>query len=850
MFNSVVHYLRVVVFSLLLSPYIVKAETGTQDVAERHAGKSPIAEVIREASTAKGEKVEPKNVKIEDTEDDLPENKLSDAVDNPLLKLLNVKLGEQISASQGRSYDIQQDQTKSTGQIKSTTSSDLGNQTKPQTGDSPATKTDDIKGGVDGDGIKDRILQKLDDTGATNTQNTPASSISGKVEESINQPDGDDIANSVNKKLQSLDNLDPNGSANVTGNAVDTSTPDERAIEKRVAERTKSIDTDRRTIEQRVDDSTGAIDADAITKSVENRAQNAESAIGTDESTDTVGKDVASSIDGDEIAKSVSDAAESAADTDAGNQVSVDSPDINEDSTADNVEAQVDSSLAEDQGSSVDAQSIQQRVEDSLSNDPAVDTSSIKDKVLESVSTDQIGKKLNEGVDQSAITDNIESKIDSAKTTIDIALDTAKDKIVAATQQAYAGVEDQLDGQKADALADYNAKKATYDSIVIPDKQYEQISYNCHRRITTLWTRKTCDHKNVETSASIQARSDATAQKDLAKGEMDGAKDNYDQIVQAEDGVNDDETASIATITDAFDNAKVQVDTASALGNPSTEENIATTRPTGSQSSDLKVVDVTGSINNTIIDIGDVDAAIGVNAVAISRVGNIGDNLERDVQINSIVQNVNAGGTVNAAIGNDTTATLDVANINGDAEGTLTRVIDTVGVVNASIGNATNSTIAINDFSGQASSGFSEVTNVLGAISAAIGNNSDSSLRIANNAADLASGSFSSQVAVAASVSASIGSNTTSTVEIANIGEQTLNQSVTINVDSGPVISAPIGAQSFSEVLVGNINGDVLGGTDLEVIVGAIISAAIGFNSDSVVHVGNIDGDISGRLDV
>ncbi len=150
------------------------------------------------------------------------------------------------------------------------------------------------------------------------------------------------------------------------------------------------------------------------------------------------------------------------------------------------------------------------------------------------------------------VNDQLKVSESSASQNINIALSAAKGKITAATDSAFDTLQAQVNKKKSASASNYLTKKAAYDGISIPPKRYRRISYNCHKVWYTLWSKTECDHKNVQTSASINARAKAESNKAVAKGQMVKAQKTTESFAKAEQKLKTYQTSMNSTVDKAF----------------------------------------------------------------------------------------------------------------------------------------------------------------------------------------------------------------------------------------------------------------------------------------------------------
>lgn len=554
----------------------------------------------------------------------------------------------------------------------------------------------------------------------------------------------------------------------------------------------------------------------------------------------------------------------------------------------------------------------------------SIDVDALRKKVADAVPSQDIENMVNNAV-KTKVSDSVAGLV--KRTTL--ALDNVEKTIVQKTNDAFAQIQSQITPQINAAVQDYQAKQNTANAITVPPIKYDTKNVNCHKMRKWHWPwSKVCDQVKTPNAKSLQDHESAQSRKDVAQGQADAANTLVKAWVGASTEVSAQQKTSIDSIHKAFNGARstmvsVSVDPMKAtdavsgeaggdggstplLGSSAGSSSVASTSDRdrawedgaggadgrGGSSGQRGTLTLTGSLVETIMADDVIAASIGNLSEVREFIGGVGrtDGIADSIQgmvtmtvgaggsvdaaigdesraaldlggleastLSSVLETVTAVGAVNAAIGERSVAVLDVGVTRGNLGGNETLIADATGVVNASIGADTlaafhQGTVDVGTEQRPSHGVFLEADAPV-AVNAAIGNDSESNLLIGNVDGTL-DAALTQKVTAAGAISAAIGDRSTSVLSVGNVsGKIGGPQKNTVRVVGA--VSAAIGERTTASVAIGNIGSDAeihASGT-MNVDVAGAVAAAIGYNSESTISVGNIRAPIKGtsKMDI
>lgn len=465
----------------------------------------------------------------------------------------------------------------------------------------------------------------------------------------------------------------------------------------------------------------------------------------------------------------------------------------------------------------------------------------ITEKMQQAVNIDAIKKKAMISVDVDAIRRK-------SSTALNVKLDDARDKIKAAMGTAFSTVNGFMQKQVDAKQTEYNQKKAAYNAISVPPIRKKRI---CAKHVAGICVK----HTHVPIASSVEAHNKAQAQKDTAKGLMDGAYKELQKYQQGQQTLFTTETNTYSNLDTVFASANTSatvttdIDSSDAADTATAEDPNSSKRKVPGRGKDDYVVELDSGVNETIISVGSITAALGSDSDASMNIGNIGDS-ENTTVVGQVTQEVVVPGVISAALGYETYADVRVANVDGYVGGRLDHNVNAGGILAAAIGGESDATVHIANVSGRVTNSARQDAAVVGALAASIGGDTSAEIRMANLNEGVTVGTLDQRIIQATpAIAAAIGYDSDALISVGTI-DADVTGNLTQHITLGSVIAAAIGANTTTNIRVGDVNQKITGDLNQTISVGDITNIAVGAGTTANTDVGVIDAPVTGDVDM
>lgn len=477
----------------------------------------------------------------------------------------------------------------------------------------------------------------------------------------------------------------------------------------------------------------------------------------------------------------------------------------------------------------------------------------IKQKIAEQVSVDGIKNRVDTAVDpqlgnlKSTINDklagvgsNLGGKTADVTSKVDADLGQMADQVSQAVGEAYDAMQVQLQKQAVDQYQKGNA-------VDIPAKQCNwpgSVAGGC---------------PTGEKSSSKSARDAAYAERDSyyktgdqftqAAAQMPADKANaqasvYEKFGAATTTMNDSMTSAVSSVSDVGegddDNGDGDEDDDSSDWDNARGPKYGARSRLGDRSSIDALIKLNGLADNMAVN-GAINAAIGNDSTATQYISVIdGDTGEVDVERATFIGSDNLA--INVAVGDDTRALQIMDSIYDRGQsgeyGDITFISGNTGAINVVLAAGGEAEMLVSTLMGSVKGSSRVVSLVEAPINVALGANTSATSHL-GAWQGVVEGTGNLTIQSTAALSAAIGDSTNAHVRLASQGQGGHSSSLDITVISEGALTAPLGYETSATVAAGNVDGTT-GAANVHITTGPVIAASLGSRSQTTNLIGSL----------